>query len=160
MPRIAITGHTRLSAATENLVYEALCHELRHYPAGTLHGITCLAAGADQLFARAITAVGATFDAILPARDYRDAVVDDTNRPEFDELVRLAESVTRMPFARSGRRAYTAANAELLRRCDVLFAVWDGGRAMRQGETAEVVNRARAISMTVRVLWPVNAVRL
>lgn len=158
--RIGITGHTRLSRTTAATVYDLMCDELRRHPAASVRGVTCLAAGADQLFARAVLTAGGTFEAIVPAVDYRDTVVDPANRAEFDTLVELADSVTRMPSARSGVAAYTAANAELLRRCDELFAVWDGARAVGRGETADVVAAARAMHLPVRVLWPADAVRL
>ncbi|WP_162605971.1 hypothetical protein [Jiangella aurantiaca] len=38
---------------------------------------------------------------MLPAADYRDAIVKDTNRAEFDELVARADTVTTMPFSTS-----------------------------------------------------------
>lgn len=159
MPRIGVTGHTRLSAATARMVDEALRAELRRYRASRLHGITCLAVGADQLFANAVLAVGGTFEAIVPAADYRDEVVSAANRPEFDELIRLAQTVTYMPFARSGPEAYMAASEELLRRSELLFAVWDGSTAGRLGETGAVVAAARVRNLLVRVLWPANAMR-
>jgi hypothetical protein len=159
VPRIGITGHTRLSAATATTVYEALHGELKRYQPRTLHGITCLAVGADQLFASAVLAVGGTFEVVLPAADYRDEVVSAANRPEFDELAASANTVTCMPFARSGPAAYMAASEELLRRSDLLLAVWDGSRAGRLGETGAVVTAARARNLSVRVLWPANATR-
>lgn len=159
MPRIGVTGHTLLSADTATMVYDALCDELRRYRPSRLHGITCLAAGADQLFANAVRAVGGTFEAVVPAADYRDKVVSADNRPEFDELIGLAERVTYMPFARSGPEAYMAASEELLRRSELLFAVWDGSMAGRLGETGAVVAAARVRNLRVRVLWPANAIR-
>jgi hypothetical protein len=159
VPRIGITGHTRLSSATTTMVYTALCDELRRYRPATLHGITCLARGADQLFARAVLAAGGTIEAILPATDYRNEVVGADNRPEFDALVARAARVTYMPFGRSDRVAYMAASEELLRRSDLLFAVWDGSMNGNLGETGEVVVAARCHNMSVRVLWPANAVR-
>lgn len=159
MPRIGVTGHTRLSPATATIVYDALCEELRHHDPDTLHGITCLAVGADQLFARAILAAGGTFEAVIPAADYRDDVVTADNRTEFDELVGLALSVTYMPYRRSSRRAYMAASEELLCRSDLLLAVWDGSTNGRLGETGHVVAAARDRELAVRVLWPANAMR-
>jgi hypothetical protein len=159
LPRIGVTGHTRLTERTARTVYVTLCEELVRYRPATLHGVTCLAPGADQLFARAVLAAGGTFDAIVPAADYRDDVVDVDDRPGYDELVGRAASVIRMPFARSGTRAYLGASQELLRRCDELLAVWDGSTAEQLGVTAEVVATARSRNVSVRVLWPADAVR-
>jgi hypothetical protein len=160
MPRIGVTGHIGLSDATTTVVSDVLKRELSHYPAGELHGITCLAAGTDQLFARAVLAVGGTFEVVLPAPDYRDAVLRPEQRPEFDELLSRATSVTYMPYAESGHLAYLAASLELLRRSELLFAVWDGTRSGRTGESGEVVAEARAQHLPVQVMWPANAVRV
>ncbi|HKN99927.1 MAG TPA: hypothetical protein VJX10_22605 [Pseudonocardiaceae bacterium] len=160
MPRIGITGHTGLSSATTTAVSDALRRELRHHRTPELHGITCLAPGTDQLFARAVLAEGGTFEVVLPATDYRDSALRPGQRPEFDDLLARATSVTYMPFAESGRSAYLAASLELLRRSDVLFAVWDGTRTGRTGESGEVVAEARARHLPVRVVWPDNAVRI
>lgn len=159
MPRIGITGHTRLSAATTTIVYDALRDELARYQPSTLHGITCLAVGADQLFASAVLAVGGTFEAVVPAADYRDKVIGAEDRPEFDKLITRAKTVTYMPFALAGPEAYMAASEEVLRRSELLFAVWDGSTAGRLGETGEVVAAARDRNLSVRVLWPANATR-
>ncbi|HEX4222410.1 MAG TPA: hypothetical protein VHZ97_08635 [Pseudonocardiaceae bacterium] len=158
MPRIGITGHIGLSSATAEMVSDALRRELRSYPEP--HGITCLARGADQLFARAVIAVGGTFEVILPAPDYRDAVLAVEHRREFDDLLTRATSVTRMPFVESSPVAYRAANQELLRRSALLFAVWDGTRSGRIGETGEVVGEARARRVPVHVVWPANSHRV
>ena len=57
MPRLAFCGHRGLSAATESLVDRAVRAALAA-SAPDLTGLSCLADGADQIFARAITAVG------------------------------------------------------------------------------------------------------
>lgn len=151
--RIGITGHTTLSPLTRRNVYRHLTERLRRCLAPS-HGITCLAAGADQLFARAILATGGTYEVILPAEDYGTHVVPRSGSREFDELMRKASDVSVMPFARSGEEAYLAANRELIRRSDVLFAVWDGSWSGRLGETGAVVEAARQRRMPVQVMWP------
>jgi hypothetical protein len=157
MPRIGVTGHIGLTPATTALVSDELRRQLGRF--AEPHGITCLAAGADQLFARAIRAVGGTFEVVLPALDYRETVLSPAQRPEFDDLLAEATSVTHMPFTEADRLAYQAANRELLRRSDLLFAVWDGTRSGRTGESGEVVAEARAQHLPVHVLWPANAAR-
>lgn len=159
MPKIGITGHTRLTSRTRTLVYAALRERLAAYPAAALHGITCLAAGADQLFARAVLDAGGTYEVILPARDYRDRVIRKSRLAAFDDLTTRATTVSYMPFDRSGREAYMAASQELIRRSDLLYAVWDGSRSTRLGDTADVVTAARRQRLSVRILWPVNAIR-
>jgi hypothetical protein len=148
-----------LSADSVEPVYRMLERALRQHAGPDLHGVTCLARGADRVFARAVRALGGTFEVVLPALDYRDRVVDPVERAEFDELLGQASQVSCMRFAHSGRDAYVAANEELLRRSDVLFAVWDGQPSRVRGDTADVVRTARRLLMPVSVLWPRGARR-
>lgn len=159
MPRIGVTGHVLLADGTAELIYQCLTDELRPYAGPDLHGVTCLADGSDQLFARAVLALGGSFEVILPAHDYRLQAVQWHNRPAFDELLVRATAVTRMPFKRSSRKAFMAASEELLRRCDLLLAVWDGNPSIVLGDTADVVRTATARHLPVTVLWPAGARR-
>src|SRR5690606_16048011 len=63
MTRIAITGHRGLSDKVEVLVDLALRKELTRHADG-LVGISCLADGADQLFARAVLDLGGELEAV------------------------------------------------------------------------------------------------
>ncbi|GAA1859765.1 hypothetical protein [Asanoa iriomotensis] len=153
--RIGVTGHVRLAEGTAELVYAELSATLA-VREGPLHGVTCLADGADQLFARAVAALGGTFEVVLPAADYRGEV-DDLQA--FDDLLGKAVRVDYLPYPRSGPDAYFAASEELLRRVDHLVAVWDGAPSDVVSSTANVVRAARARGLPVTVIWPAGARR-
>ncbi len=51
MPRIGVTGHSSLTTDAVPLVAEAIRAALTEYPGNELIGVTCLARGADQVFA-------------------------------------------------------------------------------------------------------------
>lgn len=159
MPRIAITGHTRFDKATGELVSEAILAALQRYGGRTLHGVTCLAKGADQIFARAVLSLGGTYEVVVPAADYRTRIADPPERAAFDELLGMAREVHRMPARHSGGPAYAAANELMLEHCDALFAVWDGNPSRAPGDTADVVASARHRQIPVTVLWPTGAGR-
>jgi hypothetical protein len=154
MPRIGVTGHVRLSTEEAGRVLDATTRALREYAGPQLHGITCLAHGADQLFAEAMLAVRGTFEVVLPAWDYRERMAGGRALAAFDALLRRATEVRTMPFARSSREAYLAASTEMLDRCDLLFAIWDGQPSRQVGDTAHVVSVARDRRMEIRVIWP------
>jgi hypothetical protein len=156
---VGVTGHTNLTAAAAELVYRDLLHGLRRFDGRPIIGVTCLAHGADQLFARAVLAAGGRYEVILPAADYRNRVVRPQQRPEFDDLVRLASRVSYTGLATSGVRAYVAASLAMLDRCDHLFAVWDGTDG-ESGGTADVLRQARRRRLPVTVVWPDGAQRL
>jgi hypothetical protein len=157
--RVGITGHTRLTEHSTRLVYDALVLALRSYPAGTLRGVTCLAEGADQIFARAVIAAEGTFEVVLPSRDYRLRCISPGNAPSFDRLLEDAVTVSYACPGTCGSAAYAAANVELLRRSSYLLAVWDGQRAGEAGGTAEVVALAELSGVPVDRVWPAGAER-
>jgi hypothetical protein len=155
--RIGITGHLNLTDSTAELVAEELRKILADQP-GRLTGVTCLARGADQVFARAVLERGGALEVVLPARDYRERKVKADNAAEFDRLIAKA-TVHIMPFAESSRDAYMAASEHVLSTVDSMIAVWDGGPSGGHGGTADVVEAARNQGLDVTVVWPNGAAR-
>lgn len=155
--RVAVTGHRDLSPSTSELVEAAIRAELAAHAPG-LVGVSCLAPGADQIFAEAVLDLGGAIEAIVPARRY-DRVLAPVDRAAFDRLLRRARTVVRLPYDDPTPASYEAANEWLLRGVHLLLAVWDGEPAQGRGGTAEVVGDARRRSIEVRVLWPEGASR-
>jgi hypothetical protein len=158
VPRIGITGHANLSAATVPLVMAGIRAALQPHTTG-LTGVTCLARGADQLFARVVLDLGGSVEVVLPAADYRAEKVEADNLTEFDELLGLASTVHTMPFAQSSRQAYMAASEHVLSTVTELIAVWDGNPAGGFGGTADVVDAAKQAGIPVTIIWPTGATR-
>ncbi|GIJ80432.1 hypothetical protein SAMN05443287_10455 [Micromonospora phaseoli] len=156
--RVGVTGHINLTPATERLVADALRVELRRTSDRPVHGVTCLAAGTDQIFARAVLDSGGTYEVILPARDYRDTI-RPASRADFDELLNRATQVIHTGYRTSGTAAYVAANRELLLRVQRLLAVWDGEPGCHAASTDRTVTLARARGIPTTVLWPANSRR-
>jgi hypothetical protein len=73
MPRIAISGHRGLNARTTQLINRAIRVRLANYP-DAVTGLSCLADGADQIFARAVVDLGGTLEAVIPAEEYRSGL--------------------------------------------------------------------------------------
>jgi hypothetical protein len=154
MQRIAVTGHVNVSDEIAQWLVSALTKRLGEGQGSPVHGITCLAKGADQLFAKVVISLNGTFEVVLPARDYAQWMRDAGYGDPFSELLEQASSVQTMPFETSDRHAYLAASEAMLSRCDLLLAVWDGGPSLRVGDTAHVVEKAQARAVPVEVLWP------
>jgi hypothetical protein len=105
--RIGITGHSNLSADTVALVTAALRAVLTDISSPVV-GVSCLARGADQVFARAVLELGGELEVVLPAGDYRERKVKPSNAADFDELLGKASTVTTTPFAESSAAASRA----------------------------------------------------
>ncbi|MEU9129626.1 hypothetical protein AB0D08_16220 [Kitasatospora sp. NPDC048540] len=158
MTVIAVTGHLHLTDPTVHLVRAALGRLLAGHPAAALTGVSCLAPGADALFADAVLAAGGALVAVIPSPAYRDTV-DAGYTAEFDRLRHAAAEVLVLPFDTPDADAYEAANTELLRRADLLVAVWDGLPGNGRGGTAHMVAAARRAGIPVEVVWPEGAGR-
>ena len=69
---VGITGHQHLgSSETEAWVRETLRRLIEAYR--VTHGFTCLAAGADQLYAELLASQGISYTPVLPCRRYEEA---------------------------------------------------------------------------------------
>jgi hypothetical protein len=155
--RIAVSGHRGLPGPTADLVGGAIRGVLAE--AGPdVTGISCLADGADLIFARAVTELGGSLEAIIPAGRYRDGLPADS-RPEYDRLLAKAAVVRRLPFTESTSESHMAASKLMIDAADELYAVWDGQPARGYGGTADVVAYARERGKPVHVIWPSGAQR-
>jgi hypothetical protein len=157
MPRIAVSGHRGLSAETATLIDRAIRTALTDYGA-EITGLSNLADGADQIFARAVIDLGGALEAIIPAHEYRAGLPADTHR-QYDDLLARAAEVHELPFIESTPDSHMAASKLMIDSADELFAVWDGKPARAYGGTADVVEYARERDLPVRVIWPEGARR-
>ncbi|WP_234347565.1 hypothetical protein [Streptomyces specialis] len=161
MTTIAVTGHMDLTAASAVLVRQALTGLLRGYAPGDLTGVSCLAEGADALFAEAVLEAGGRLVVVIPSVNYRQEQGSTAYADTFDRLAGAADEVVVLPNEVADPRAYEAANQVLLERADRLVAVWNGRPAPgRNGGPAHAVEQARAAGLPVDVVWPPGAARL
>lgn len=156
---IGCTGHQGLPPETAALVDRAIRDHLARRADGELVGLTCLADGTDQLFARAVLDLGGALHVIVPADQYRDGFPTEASKNGYDELLARARQVERLPFAESTEEAHMAAGRAVVDASDLLLAVWDGKPAQGLGGTADVVVYARQRGVSVEVIWPDGATR-
>jgi hypothetical protein len=156
--RLAITGHRGLPDSTEQLVAAELRRAVAEHADGELVGLSCLADGADTLFAEAVLDECGTLIAIVPAVEYRDGL-PESHHPVYDRLLRGAFDVIRLDHVESTSESHMDASVRMLTDADVLVAVWDGQPALGYGGTADVVAAARDRNVPVTVIWPPDAER-
>jgi hypothetical protein len=154
--QLAITGHRGLSSDLEARVDRMI----RDAVAGNddVVGVSCLADGADAVFAQAVLDAGGSLVAVLPASGYRETLPEDY-RPVFDSLLSRAGKVVQLPYVTPDPHAYMEAGKRMIDESDSLLAVWDGQPGRGPGGTADVVAYARSRGVPVTVLWPEGAIR-
>jgi hypothetical protein len=162
--RVGITGARALDAAALPALQQALRQVLGEVKATleTLAGqpetaalyapgapllrmISPLAEGADRLAATAALALGYRLEAPLPfpADEYEHDFPNTAG--EFrDLLAAAAPHVLALDGARgeAETRCYEAVGRLVVRNCDLLVAIWDGGKSRGRGGTAEIVRYA------------------
>ncbi|ROR90931.1 hypothetical protein [Nocardioides aurantiacus] len=149
--KIGITGHQQAPAEAWTFVEAKLQAQLAAAPQ-PLIGVTSLAAGADQLFARHVLAAGGTIEAVIPCDDY-EATFDDGGT-QYRLLLAQTTRTTKLKFAEPSEEAFLAAGKQVVDDVDIVFAVWDGEDAKGLGGTADVVRYAQSQETPVLIIWP------
>jgi hypothetical protein len=160
--RVGITGHTDLGAETVRLVDGELGRHLRGLRSDSsaetcsLIGVSCLAPGADCVFADVVLRLGGLLEVILPWAGYAGSRVPGYHAAGYGALLQRASSVRAAgaAAAKTEPQAYAAANSLMLDSVDRLIAVWNGVPSRKLGGTADAVSAAKARRMPVTVIWP------
>jgi hypothetical protein len=155
MTVVGVTGHANLDDPTSLMVLDALTSVLTPYRSD-LVGVTCLARGADQVFADVILRLGGSLEVVVPAEDYFDRIPSQKDRARCDAYLASATAVHSMPFQKAGREAYSVASRAVIERSDVIVAVWDGSA---ESGTGEAVAIAQELGRDVLVIWPAGSRR-
>jgi hypothetical protein len=137
MTRVGITGHQRLEDPGAWSWVAGAMRDALDAVAPPLVGVTSLAIGADQLFARLVLERGGTIHAVLPFADIERSF-STTDVPAYRELARQA-TVEALDTPGTDEDAYLAAGKRVVELADLVVAVWDGGPAKGKGGTADVV---------------------
>lgn len=153
---VGFTGHRQLRdpagvAAAVRSQLEGLAQEAP----GEWIALSSAAAGADLIFVRTALDLGLGWEALLPL-----ALVDfqrDFAPGEWAEVKPLLERAEHFEVAAepgSRDEAYLTGGFEIVNKCDVLLAVWNGQPARGKGGTADIVAYARAMGRPLIILNP------
>ena len=154
---VGITGHQELRGGSWEWVDAAIRKEINNFAAEEVVGVSSLAKGADQLFARIVVEYGYDLIVVLPMLGYRDRFVDNDDKIGFDLLSRKASRVEVLESVfRSDEEAYFEAGKEMVRYSDIVMAVWDGEKAAGLGGTGDVVEYALSVGKMVLHIEPAS----
>jgi len=156
---IGFTGHQTLPRQVGEFVQSRLAELLNDYDRKTI-GITSLARGADQLFARCILSGRFSLGVVIPCERYEESFSSDADRTSYHELLSQADEVEHLPFPYPSEEAYYAAGRRIVDRSDQMIAVWDGEPSRGFGGTADIVNYATSLGIGVTTIWPPGARRV
>jgi len=152
--RVGITGHQRFEKPS---VLPWITKRIRARLSGcaNLHGLSSLARGADQLFARVVLELGGNLEAVLPFAGYERTFENSRDAARFRELLARCTAVTTLTFTETKEQSYLLAGKYVADHSELLIAVWNGKPAAGLGGTADVVSYALKSGRAVYQINPV-----
>ncbi len=156
---IGVTGHQRLENVSEWTWIEYVIKTRLARHAADLVGISSLAEGADQVFARIVLELGGRLVAVIPYPKIERSFSSDAALRGYRDLVRHAE-VEVLPAIGSDEDCYFAAGCRVVNYSDRLFAVWNGEKARGKGGTGDIVQHAQSLGVPVMHFNPLTQVIL
>jgi hypothetical protein len=153
--KIGITGHQELDHDNLwNWVESELSLIIKDFTKqGETVGISSLAIGADQMFARIILSLKGKLLAVIPFPDYeRTFKKSDLNT--YKKLLEMAFKTEVLPKGVSDEESFFAAGKKVVELADIILAVWDGKKAEGLGGTGDVVSYAKKTGKKVILVNP------
>lgn len=115
---------------------------------GVTEGCMSLAVGADQMYAGLLLRRALPYLVVLPCERYEETF-SETERGAYRFFLSKARSVVTLGFALPSEEAFYEAGKDVVRRSEMLIAIWDGLAAKGLGGTADIVRFAQSRSMCV-----------
>ena len=124
--RVGITGHQRLKDASGWQWVEQEVDALLDSLPRSLIGVTSLAIGADQLFARTVLRRGCSLEVIIPFAGYERTFNERRDRQEYYRLLQLASHVEVLDTPGSDEDAYFAAGKRVVPLMSMPYPIAEG----------------------------------
>ncbi len=151
--KVGITGHQNLTAAESAWLKVELENEIKQMKIE--EAFTCLAIGADQIFASVILANKIPLVAITPCEKY-EQTFDGKHIEFYKSLVNQATSKIQLDFEKPSEEAFYEAGKTVANKSDILFAVWNNHPAKGLGGTADIVSFAKKINKKIIHFNPIT----
>jgi hypothetical protein len=140
--RVGITGHQRLARPGGWGWVSTQIDLVLSQTTKPLVGVTCLAIGADQLFAERVLYHGGALCVVVPFEGYEASFHSASDRDAYLRLVSIASYKKLLRGCGSAEQSYMKAGKMVVDLSDLVLAVWDGEPAAGLGGTADVVEFA------------------
>ena len=136
--KVGISGHQRLhDPSAWSWVKSAMSNELDALEP-PLTGISSLAIGADQVFAKMVVQRGGQIHAIIPFEGY-ERTFSSEDLEAYHRALSKASIIEVMQTDGSDEDKFLAAGMRIVDLAELIVAVWDGKPAKGVGGTADVV---------------------
>ncbi|OJT54253.1 hypothetical protein [Bacillus altitudinis] len=145
---VGITGHQNLGSSQQ---YNDIAVKLKQII--TEHdvtcGYTCLAKGADQLFAEILKKIGIPYHAIIPSENYDRTFDESISLLKYQDLLDHAVIKKVLSFPEPEEKAFYEAGKYVVESTELLIAIWDGQSARGLGGTGDIVKYCLSLNKNV-----------
>lgn len=139
--KVGITGHQDLgNIETFNWINKSLS-ELIDSEMIEL-GITCLAIGADQLYAELLLKKNIPYLSIIPSKDYETTFKNGKDKDNYLHFLKKSENIEYLQNDNPNEQAFYEAGKKLVDMADYIIAIWNGKKAKGLGGTGDIVEYA------------------
>lgn len=154
--KVGLTGHQDIGSEADIVwVKDMLREQIEKYD--VTNGISCLAVGADQIYAEILDAENIPFTVIIPCTGYETTFEESNELANYKRLLSTAKvPFIRLNFPAPSEEAFYAAGKEVVNRSDIMFAIWNGKKAKGLGGTADIVDFAKQQNKKVVHINPVS----
>jgi hypothetical protein len=153
--KAGITGHQDIGdQATITWVKDTLARLVVEYKVSK--GFTCLAQGADQLFAAVLAEKNIPFTAVISCLGYEKTFDEQAARNDYLRFVQMAGERIDLNFPHPSEQAFFEGGKKVVACSDIIFAVWNGKPARGLGGTGDVVNFSKQVGKSVVHVNPVT----
>jgi hypothetical protein len=151
--RIGITGHQNLSFSIIDWIKQELLIELNQLNIDEAY--SCLAIGADQIFAEIILENKIPLITIIPCVNYK-TTFDNKGLISYNHLLKQSTSIIQLDFQKPSEEAFFEAGKTVILNSDILFAIWNNLPAKGLGGTADIVSIATSLNKKIIHFNPIT----
>jgi hypothetical protein len=119
------------------------------------YGYTCLATGADELFAEVLIQNNIRYTAVIPCINY-EMTFDESTLEDFLLSKNKASKLIELYNNQPSEKAFNEAGKTVVDNAEILIAVWDGEESKGLGGTGDIVEYAKSKNKKIIHLNPIN----
>jgi hypothetical protein len=150
-----ITGHRELENIDwiKTIMLEVINEKVVTY------GFTCLATGADEIFAEILRQKRINYTAVIPCHKY-ETTFKPSELSNFHISKNIALNLIELNYERPSEKAFNEAGKTVVDNSEMIIAVWDGEEAIGLGGTADIVEYAKSKKKYIIHLNPINKTKI
>ncbi len=119
------------------------------------YGVTCLASGADELFAELLRHESISYTAVIPCINY-ETTFEKEGLKKFVFSKSRASKLIELNNDNPSEKAFDEAGNTVVDNSEILIAIWNGQEAKGLGGTADIVEYAKSKNKTIIHINPIN----